>query len=137
VTPQVTFLGPIPHGELVHHYSEADVLVFPALRDSGGSALLEAMSLGLPVVCLDWGGPAEMLDDQCGIKVPIATPQETILSFAEALIRLDQHPELRLQLGVNAARHARANFTWERKRQILEETYERLLSLSKQQDRDA
>ena len=128
VTDQVSFLGQKPHKELAGFYHNADVLVFPALRDSGGSALLEAMSKGLPVICLDWGGPAEMLDPDSGIKVPVTTPDETIQNFAAALRRLQQDPGLRTRLGVRAARRALDLFTWEAKRQLLEETYDRLLA---------
>jgi glycosyltransferase involved in cell wall biosynthesis len=55
------------------YYDEADALAFLWLRDSGGSALLEAMTRGLPVICLDWGGPAKMLGEYSGIRLPANT----------------------------------------------------------------
>jgi glycosyltransferase involved in cell wall biosynthesis len=128
VTRQVKFLGQLPHAELAQYYENSDLLIFPALRDSGGSALLEAMSKGLPVICLDWGGPAEMVDDGSGVKVPMTTPAQTIQAFADALVRLQKDPELRARLGAEAARRARTHFTWASKRRLLEETYNRLLS---------
>ena len=63
---KVKFVGKVPYAQLPGYYAAADVLVFPALRDSGGSALLEAMARYLPVVCLDWAGPGEMVDSQFG-----------------------------------------------------------------------
>jgi len=33
------------------------LVVFPVCAMPGGSSLLEARSLGVPIVCLDWGGP--------------------------------------------------------------------------------
>ena len=56
---KVKFVGRIPRSQLNSWYASADVLVFPALRDSGGSALLEAMARFVPVICLDWAGPGE------------------------------------------------------------------------------
>ena len=129
VTDKVKFLGQIPHSELAQHYAAADLLVFPALRDSGGSALLEAMSKGLPVLCLDWGGPGEMVDAASGVKIPITTPAQTLQAFADALVQLRHDPELRRRLGAAAARRARAHFTWAAKRRMLEETYHRLLTV--------
>ena len=108
-------------------YAAADALVFPALRDSGGSALLEAMSKGIPVICLDWGGPGEMVDDQSGVKIPVTTPDETVAAFAEGLARLQRDPHWRTQLGERAIERARSHFTWEAKRRLLETTYNRLL----------
>ena len=131
VADQVIFHGQKPHKELAAFYDNADALVFPALRDSGGSALLESMSKGLPVICLDWAGPAEMVDNNCGVKVPVTTPDETIQRFADAIVRLKNDPQLRMQLGVRAVELARSQFTWATKRRLLEDTYERLLARNK------
>lgn len=128
VTGQVKFLGQIPHAQLAQHYENSDLLVFPALRDSGGSAVLEAMSKGLPVICLDWAGPAEMMEADCGVKIPVTTPEETIQAFADALVRLQNDPALRTRLGQRAAERTRIRFTWAAKRALLEKTYQRLLS---------
>ncbi|MCU0784713.1 MAG: glycosyltransferase [Verrucomicrobia bacterium] len=128
VAAQVKFLGLLPHAQLAQHYDTADLLVFPALRDSGGSALLEAMSKGLPVICLDWAGPAEMVDADSGVKIPVTTPEETIQVFADALVRLQKDSSLRARLGLRAAERARSQFTWAVKRELLENTYQRLLS---------
>ena len=128
VADRVKFLGQLPHRELARHYEAADLLVFPALRDSGGSALLEAMSKGLPVICLDWGGPTEMVEPQSGVKIPVTTPDQTIQAFGDALVRLRNDPELRLRLGRAAAERARAHFTWDAKRRVLEATSNRLLA---------
>lgn len=136
VADRVRFLGRLAHAELEPHYERADVFVFPALRDSGGSALLEAMSKGLPVVCLDWGGPAEIVDAESGVKVPVTTPDETVEAFAAALLRLRNDPQWRLRLGERAAARARRHFTWAAKRQVLEETYQRLLERARKPIRE-
>jgi glycosyltransferase involved in cell wall biosynthesis len=128
VTDQVRFLGQLPHAQLARHYADADLLVFPALRDSGGSALLEAMSKGLPVVCLDWAGPSEMVDADCGVKIPVTTPEETIQAFADALVGLKKDAAGRARLARRAAERARAHFSWAVKRELLERTYGRLLA---------
>ncbi|MCO5051957.1 MAG: glycosyltransferase [Verrucomicrobiae bacterium] len=126
VSESVKFLGRIPHAQLAQYYQQADLLVFPALRDSGGSALLEAMSKGVPVLCFDWAGPAEMVDADSGVKIPVTHPQETIRALAGALVQLDQDPARRKQLGQRALIHAQTHFTWAAKRELLEQTYERL-----------
>lgn len=127
VTDRVRFLGRLPHAALAPHYEQADVFVFPALRDSGGSGLLEAMSKGLPVICLDWAGPSEIVTDDTGVKVPVTTPEATVMAFAQALRRLRDEPEWRLRLGQRALERARRHFTWASKRALLEETYAQLL----------
>jgi glycosyltransferase involved in cell wall biosynthesis len=124
---QVFFRGKVPFKGLPSFYAAADVLVFPALRDSGGSALLEAMARHVPVICLDWAGPGEMIDGESGIKVTVESPTKTIPDFANALLRLQREPELQTRLAAAARRRAENVFRWQAKRQLLEETYGRLL----------
>jgi glycosyltransferase involved in cell wall biosynthesis len=124
---KVTFTGSVPRGELTKYYTQADVFAFPALRDSGGSGLLEAMSLGLPVVCCDWGGPAEMVDESSGIKISVRTPEETIRGFATAFERLHAEPSWREALGLAAFERVKQTFSWDHKREVLESTYAHLL----------
>ncbi|MDB6066749.1 MAG: Alpha-D-kanosaminyltransferase [Pedosphaera sp.] len=127
----VVFTGSVPRGELPGHYERADVFVFPALRDSGGSGLLEAMSAGLPVVCCDWGGPAEMIDEGSGIKVSVGSPQLAIAGFTEAFKMLSADPQRRAVLGRGAYERARKQFSWDTKREILETTYAACLGPSR------
>ncbi len=122
---KITFVGQRPFAELQEYYAKADALVFPALRDSGGSALLEAMAKGLPVVCLDWGGPGEIINDQCGFKISVENPGETIREMARAFVALEENPPLCQELGAHGAERAKV-FSWENKRRLLEETYIRL-----------
>jgi glycosyltransferase involved in cell wall biosynthesis len=124
---RVKFLGKIPYTLLTDHYSAADALVFPALRDSGGSALLEAMARYLPVICLDWAGPGEMVDEKSGIKISATSPTETVKAFAAALNRLKAEPDWRESLAKAARTRALEKFRWEAKREILEVTYRKLM----------
>lgn len=125
---RVHFAGQVTREQLPALYAAADALVFPALRDAGGSALIEAMSLGVPVVCLDWGGPGEMVDAESGVKITITSPELTITGFADAFARLRDEPAWRAQLAERAAERVRAHFTWEAKGRLLEATYARLLA---------
>lgn len=127
VADRVAFAGRIPREQLVRLYADSDALVFPALRDSGGSALLEAMSIGLPVICLDWAGPGEMVDVTSGIKVAVNSPEQTIHELNTAFIRLRDQPGIAASLAAAAIERARSRFTWNAKEKILRTTYERLL----------
>jgi glycosyltransferase involved in cell wall biosynthesis len=125
---QVRFAGQVTRDELPALYAAADALVFPALRDAGGSALIEAMSLGVPVVCLDWAGPGEMVDINSGVKIPVTSPEEAIAGFAAAFARLRDDPAWRKQLAGHAVERVHTHFTWEAKARLLEATYKRLLA---------
>jgi len=124
----VEFTGQVTRDKLPELYGRADALVFPALRDSGGSALLEAMARGVPVICLDWAGPGEMVDANSGVKIPVRDRAETVAALAAAIARLQALPELRRALARAARERAFAQFRWEAKAQLLTTTYHRLLA---------
>jgi glycosyltransferase involved in cell wall biosynthesis len=111
---RVRLLGAIPRDELLALYGRADLFVFPSLHDSSGNVVLESLSRGLPVVCLDLGGPQNYVDATCGVVVAtrgLSRPQlEQALANAVAAVLAD--PERLTALSRHAAAHARAQ-TWE------------------------
>ena len=72
----VTLLGKLERNKLDNLYKNCDLLLFPSLRDSGGFVILEAMSNGLPVAILKKGGPAQMVNDECGICIELNDKNE-------------------------------------------------------------
>ncbi|OAD18722.1 glycosyl transferase, group 1 family protein [Candidatus Thiomargarita nelsonii] len=110
----IDWLGQVSQSELFNLYSQHDVLLFPSLRDSAGMVVLEAMRYGLPVICLDLGGPGMMVDASCGrvIATQNATEQIVIQKLGEALIELAQDATVRDQLAQQAQAKAQT-YTWE------------------------
>ena len=51
--------------------TSADVFLFPSF-EGAGMVVVEAMARGCPVVCLDVGGPGEMVDETRGLRVSAA-----------------------------------------------------------------
>jgi glycosyltransferase involved in cell wall biosynthesis len=96
---RVRFWGWIPQEEALRRLAEADVLVHPALHDSGAGPILEAMALGRPVICLDLGGPALRVTDETGIKIPARHPRQVERDLAEAMRRLAGDRDLLRRMG--------------------------------------
>ena len=65
----VEFLPQLPQKALFELYGSHDLFLFPSLHDSGGFVVLEALSHGLPVVCLDLGAPRDMVTPNSGVVV--------------------------------------------------------------------
>jgi glycosyltransferase involved in cell wall biosynthesis len=91
VADRVRFLGRVPHERVLELMrEEADVMLFPSYHDEGGWAVSEAIACGLPVVCLDRGGPAAL----GGHAVPAGAPEATARQLAAMTLRVAGHPEL-------------------------------------------
>lgn len=89
---RVTFLGHVPHAELLARYrrGEVDVFVLPSVDLGGGNhegipvSLMEAMAHRIPVIATSTGGIPELLLNGAGLMVPPADPS----ALAEAIARL-------------------------------------------------
>jgi glycosyltransferase involved in cell wall biosynthesis len=112
VAQAVHFVPWLPRAEVMAVYRQHDVFLFPSLHDSSGNAVLEAMSCGLPVVCLKRGGPAAIVDAFSGIAAPADDSATAVRRLGDALILLARNPQLRTYLARGA--HARATnyFSW-------------------------
>lgn len=90
VDDAVVFAGHVPRQELTESLARYTSLVFPSLHDSGGLVVLEALSEGLPAICLDLGGPGIIVNNSCGIVVSTADADEAqiVTGLARAMVSL-------------------------------------------------
>ena len=94
--------------KLFDQYQTHDLFVYPSLHDSSGNVVLEALSFGLPVVCLDLGGPAQIVTADSRHDRPdkqVAT-RETRRPTAAEILRVFSSPELHSKLSDGAVGRA-------------------------------
>jgi glycosyltransferase involved in cell wall biosynthesis len=85
VTDRVEFRGWVTRDEVLRTmHEESSVFVFPSLHDEAGWVVAEAIAAGLPVVCLDIGGPPAIAGTQ--FAVPPTSPQMTAARLAERVV---------------------------------------------------
>lgn len=118
---KVNIIDEIPRSQVLEELQKADVFLFPSLREGGSWALMEAMVIGLPVICLDWAGMSIITDDNCAIRLPVTNPEQMPKDMAEAIIKLAKNPELRKQMGENGRKRIQTVFNWETKGKFMEE----------------
>jgi glycosyltransferase involved in cell wall biosynthesis len=124
----VVFWHTLPRPQVLEKMTECSVLMHPSLHDSGGWVTVEAMAAGLPVICLDLGGPALQVTDVTGIKIPAITPEQVIADLASALEKLYQDSAQRLQFGEAGRARIEKHYSWDRRGEQLASVYAGLLS---------
>ena len=107
-------------------YDQADIFLFPSFREPTGGVLLEAMAHSLPCVTCDYGGPAYMVAEGCGFKVPPAEPERFALLLAKHLDVLVNDPTMRQAMAQSAQGHAIQNFDWSKKMARIDALYRSL-----------
>lgn len=105
----IEFVGMMPHGELLVRLAESvDVLVHPALEEAQPMSIIEAMSLGIPVIGGDHSGgvPWTLDGGRAGMLVDVKNPA----AIAEAMIALASDKKLGAEWGMRGRKLAESRY---------------------------
>lgn len=116
----------MPREEALNLIQESDIFVFPSLKEGGTWALMEAMAIGLPVVCVNWAGMAVETNDETAIRLSVSDPNQMEIDMGAALTRLINDAALRKQIGTTARKRIREIFSWEAKGDFMEKLFDKL-----------
>jgi glycosyltransferase involved in cell wall biosynthesis len=130
VAGRVTFLGQVSRAEVERLYATHGAFCFPSFREPAGNVLYEAMRHGLPLVTADRGGPAWIVDDSCGIRVPVTDPDRFPHDIAAAVRRIALSPNFARALGQGARDKVAREGLWPAKAARLVALYEELIVAS-------
>ena len=86
-----------------------DLLVLPSGRDAFGIVFVEAWACRKPVIGVDLGATASLIDhEEDGLLVPY----DDAANLAKAILRLLADADLRARLGQQGYRKVKENYTW-------------------------
>ncbi|HEY9475675.1 MAG TPA: glycosyltransferase [Mycobacteriales bacterium] len=106
VADAVSYLGPLPHAEVLRWLARAAVHVLPSADEPYGMTILEAMSVGTPVVVMDCCALAQDVRDSGAGLVSESDPD----SIGAAIGRLLDDPDLLVSAGEHGRRAALERF---------------------------
>ena len=101
--------------ELFNQYIDHGIFLYPSLHDSGALVCLEAISFGMPLICLDSGGPGRISDISFSRSInPINISNNLIIDkLAESIIHYSHSDEIWKKASKSAKLHSK-EFTWAR-----------------------
>ena len=104
----ITLVPWMPQEQFLRLYDTHDVFVFPSLHDSAGWVVLESICRGMPVACLNLGGPKEIVTPASGIIVDTTGLDTSGVAarLAEELRALLADPERLASLSAGAIARA-------------------------------
>jgi glycosyltransferase involved in cell wall biosynthesis len=127
IAPLVRWTGRLTREAALREMAAADAFVSTSVLEETSLVVLEALSLGLPVVCHDACGMGVAVTDTCGVKVPLRTPETSVAGFAAAVKHLAAGGERFCQLSAGALARG-AELSWDDKAAAIAATYDRVIA---------
>lgn len=122
VGSSVRWLGWKSRESVLALMERSDVLLFTSLLEGTPATVMEAISKGLPVICIKHCGHGDIIDQSCGVAIDPSTYADVSRGFARAIERLLDDNQYRHELSIGALEKAR-NFSWDRAASAINATY--------------
>jgi glycosyltransferase involved in cell wall biosynthesis len=121
---RVKFLGYVSHSHMPLLFGHATCFVFPSLLEACGTALIEALACGAPILC----SRRRPMTDICGDAAVLFEGQDPG-EMADRIFEVVSNPSLREELSRRAAARV-AQFSWQRGAEKVYQVFEQLASAS-------
>lgn len=102
ISDKVHFLGQLNRAELLKHYADSDLFVFPTREDCFALVILEAMCAGLPIICSKYADGAYDLIEE-NVNGLIVDPYDAE-KFAASIDALLSDKELQNKMQVETGK---------------------------------
>lgn len=119
--------GKVQYEEMQKVYASSNIFALPSLRETTGTAVIEAMANKLPVIALKQNGVKYLLENDAGVMVDIGSKEETINNLADGLKKLIENEEFCIVMGNRGYKRMEESYTWEKKSKEMMEIYKSII----------
>jgi len=123
VADHVTWTGRVGRDVAIARMSASHVMVVTSVYDLTSSVIIEALSVGLPVICPDHYGFRDAIDESCGLKVATTSLADISRGIADAIERLHDDEAGRQRLASSALERAN-HYSWKETGRLVSRIYE-------------
>lgn len=127
IMDKIELKGLLDRNKVLDLLESSDIFLYPSF-EGGGIVVLEAMAKGLPVICLNFGGPGDVVTPECGMKVEVSNYRKMVKGLADAIVSLALDENTRYKMGLNAIKRVQEDYVWEKKIERMVEIYKELLT---------
>jgi glycosyltransferase involved in cell wall biosynthesis len=94
INHKIEWKGGLNKDEATIIVSNSDLLIHTSLKEGTPHVILEAISLGVPVICHDTCGMGTVVNDQNGFKIPYRDFNTSISYISDLLKSIFENPEI-------------------------------------------
>lgn len=125
-SPKLQDIGSVNYSDMPKIYQQADILLFPTVREGFSLAVLEAMASGLPVVTTDGSSlPEQIIPGKGGYLCELGKKGD----FSKNINELADSPQMRREMGQYNRERIENKFTLEEMVKNYRSLFEEVLSL--------
>ena len=124
----VTLHGWMAHADVQSIAAQAQLLVFPSVREFGGGVVLEAMALGVVPVIADYAGPGELVDDATGFRIPMGSRADLVAGLRGQLQAIAADPSVLPAMARAGQARVMRDFTWTAKAAQIERIWQAVIA---------
>jgi glycosyltransferase involved in cell wall biosynthesis len=117
----------LDHESLKAEYQKATVFLFHT-NEVKDTVIAEALSFGLPIICLENNDLNPFIDESSSICIPKQNYTATIISLKHALLKLYKIPHLTDRMSQQARKQFENKFSWESRGVYLQNIYNTLIT---------
>ena len=117
--------GWVERYQAINIMKNAHVFIITSMCDLTSTVILEALSMGLPVIAMDHCGFSNVINKYCGIKISVSCKSQIVENLSKAILKLEKDEEYRLKLSEGAKERSK-DFSWEEKAMTLDIIYKQI-----------
>ena len=124
---KVHFPGKISMEEVWEILKKGHVFIYPSFHHGQSTIIMQAMSCGLPIICIEGDATAETAKDGTGLVIKLGPKEVIIKELNLALKKFYKNRKFTLAVGREAQKKVFEKYSWEKKVEKLEKIYKEIL----------
>jgi glycosyltransferase involved in cell wall biosynthesis len=131
---EIIFGGPLSREDYQRELGGTHVYLLPSMRETVGLTMMEAMLAGCVPVVAGCGGPKLTVTDDCGYRIPVATPARMAEDIANVIVAIDRDRKIISEKGAKASNRIATHYTEETYLRTVNAVYQALASRARVTD---
>ena len=128
ISDKIEWVGWVTKYQAMQLVSDTDLLIHTSLKEGTPHSILEAIGLGVPVICHNTCGMGIVVNDKNGFKIPYIESQTSINSISKLIVDIINNPQI-LNDKFQTIWETTTNLTWDSKVEQIAKSIENILIL--------